>query len=117
LNVDQLMAVGNEINSSSATMADEKQNIWIHLADTKAMPLSIDREAESTYREAEKLVNTLWERWMNRFSDSSTSHEVLARVAFQFARLYLETYQDNKNVNDYLTEFEQKLDEIVLKID
>ena len=98
-------------------MPSEKQNIWIHLADTKAMPLSIDREAEETYREAEKLVNTLWERLMNRFSDSSTSHEVLARVAFQFARLYLETYQDNKNVNDYLTEFEQQLDEIVLKID
>lgn len=98
-------------------MADDKQNIWIHLADTKAMPLNIDRDDEATYREAEKLVNTLWERWMLRFSDSSSSHEVLARVAFQFARLYLEAYQDNKNVNDYLTEFEQKLDEIVLKID
>ena len=97
-------------------MATEKQNIWLHLADTKAMPLSIDRADEATYREAEKLVNTLWERWMNRFSDSSTSHEVLARVAFQFARLYLESYQDNKSVNDYLTEFERQLDEIVVKI-
>lgn len=97
-------------------MANDKQNIWIHLADTKAMQLSVERNDESTYREAEKLVNTLWERWMRRFSDNSSSHEVLARVAFQFARLYLETYQDNKNVNDYLTEFEQKLDEIVIKI-
>ncbi|MBQ9218237.1 MAG: cell division protein ZapA [Muribaculaceae bacterium] len=98
-------------------MANDKQNIWLHLADTKAMPLSIDREAEATYREAEKLVNTLWERWMNRFSDSSTSHEVLARVAFQFARLYLETYQDNKDVNDYLNEYEKQLDALVLKLD
>ncbi len=97
-------------------MANEKQNIWIHLADTEAMPLSVERKDEGTYREAEKLVNTLWERWMRRFSDSSSSHEVLARVAFQFARLYLETYQDNKDVNDYLTEFERQLDEIVVKI-
>jgi hypothetical protein len=53
---------------------------------------------------------------MLRFSDNSSSHEVLARVAFQFARLYLETYQENKDVNDYLTEFEHQLDEIVVKI-
>lgn len=97
-------------------MANDKQNIWLHLADTKAMPLSIDRADEATYREAEKLVNTLWERWMLRFSENSTSHEVLARVAFQFALRYLETFQDNNDVNDYLIEFERQLDEIVVKI-
>lgn len=97
-------------------MANDKQNIWIHLADTKAMPLSVNREDEATYREAEKLVNTLWERWSRRFSENSSSHEVLARVAFQFARLYLEVYQDNKSVNDYLTDFERQLDEIVVNV-
>lgn len=97
-------------------MADDKLNIWIHLADTKAMQLSVAPDDEATYREAERLVNALWERWSMRFSENSSSHEVLARVAFQFARLYLESYQVNKNVTDYLQEFEQKLDEIVVKI-
>ena len=96
--------------------SEKKQNIWIHLADVKPIALNVTASDEPTYREAEKLVNTLWDKWMKRFNDSTSSHEVLARVAFQFARLYMETFQDNKNVNDYLTDFERKLDELVVKI-
>ena len=92
-----------------------KHEIWIHLADVNPIPLSIDRADEATYREAEKLVNTLWDKWMKRFNENSSSHEVLARVAFQFARLYMTTYQDNRSVNDFLTTFERKLDELVVK--
>ena len=93
-------------------MADNnKTKIWIQLADVKPIPLSVDPEDEPTYREAENLVNTLWNRWMNRFSDSGASQDVMARVAFQFARLYIEAYKENQLVNDFLTDFEKQLDD------
>ncbi|MBR1882033.1 MAG: cell division protein ZapA [Muribaculaceae bacterium] len=95
-------------------MTNEKKTVWVSLADTKETPVTVFPEEEDTYKEAAKLVNKLWLNWMSRFSKTSTSHEVLARVAFQFARLYLETFRDNKNVNDFLTDFERELDELVI---
>ncbi|MBQ3959843.1 MAG: cell division protein ZapA [Muribaculaceae bacterium] len=96
--------------------ADDKINIMIRLADVKPIALSISREDEPQYRETEKLVNTLWNKWMERFRNSSTSEEVMARVAFQFARLYAQAYRDNVATNEFINDFEQKLDEIVVKI-
>ena len=88
----------------------------IRLADVKPIPLSIGREEEPLYREAEKLVNTLWNKWMDLFKNTSTSEEVMARVAFQFARLYSQAYRDNVATNEFIHDFEQRLDEIVVKI-
>lgn len=95
---------------------DDKIKLWIHVADVKAIPLNINPEEENSYREAEKLVNTLWNKWSPLFKDTSSNEEVMARVAFQFARLYAQTYSDNVAVNDFLTDFEKKLDDIVIKI-
>ncbi len=90
-------------------MADNnKEKIWIELADTNPIALSISPGEEENYRKAEELVNTLWRKWMNRFN--STSDDVLARVAFQFARLYLEAYGENRKVNDFLTDLEKRLE-------
>ena len=88
----------------------------IRLADVKPIPLSISRDEEPLYRETEKLVNTLWNKWMDRFKNTSNSEEVMARVAFQFARLYAQAYRDNATTNEFFHDFEQKLDEIVVKI-
>lgn len=95
---------------------DDKLNITIRLADVKPLSLSIDRDEEPRYREAEKLVNTLWNKWMARFKGTDSSEEVMAKVAFQFARLYSQAYRDNKATNELLTDFEKELDEIVIKI-
>jgi len=95
---------------------ENKQNIWLELADVKPIALLIDPKDEQAYREAEKLVNTLWNKWRNRFGESTNSHEVLARVAFQFARLYMEAYSQNQAVNGFLTDFEKRLDELVIKM-
>ena len=56
-------------------------------------------------------MNTLWTKWMNRFND--TSSDVLARVAFQFARLYLESYGENRQVNEFLTDLDNQLDALL----
>jgi hypothetical protein len=89
-------------------MADNnKVRIWIQLADANQIALSVNPDEEENYRKAEELVNTLWRKWMNRFKDSS--EDVLARVAFQFARLYLEAYGENRQVNEFLTDMDKKL--------
>ena len=101
---------------TAAVNEQEKINIWIRIADLPAIPLSINRDDEPSYRETEKLVNTLWNKWSARFGETCSSQEVMARVAFQFARLYAQAYNQNVAVNDYLSNFEKKLDEIVVKI-
>lgn len=100
-------------------MASEKRhNIWIQLADVNhPIALNVSSDDEVASREAEKLVNTLWDTWMKRYGDKSSSHELLARVAFQFARLYWVAYQQSNEVNDFLANFEQKLDELVVNIE
>ena len=95
-------------------MADNNRvKIWIQLADANQIALSINPDEEENYRKAEELVNTLWTKWMNRFSD--TSNDVLARVAFQFARLYLEAYGENRQVNEFLTDLDRQLDTLMGK--
>ncbi len=87
-------------------MADNnKVKIWIQLADaSNPIALSIAPDEEENYRKAEELVNTLWKKWMTRFGGESA--DVLGRVAFQFARLYLEAYGENREVNEFLTDLD-----------
>ena len=93
-------------------MADNnKVKIWIQLADANQIALSVNPDEEENYRKAEELVNTLWRKWMNRFNDESS--DVLARVAFQFARLYLEAYGENREVNEFLTDLDLQLDTLL----
>ena len=93
-------------------MADNnKEKIWIELADANPIALSISPGEEESYRKAEELVNTLWSKWMNRFN--GTSEDVLARVAFQFARLYLEAYGENRQVNEFLTDLDKQFDTLL----
>ncbi len=93
-------------------MADNnKVKIWIQLADANQIALSINPGDEENYRKAEELVNTLWTKWMNRFN--GTSGDVLARVAFQFARLYLEAYGENRQVSESLEDIDKKLDTLL----
>lgn len=94
----------------------KKQNINIKIAELKPIPLQISLADESVYREAEKMVNGLWLKWMQLFRGKCTSEEVMARVAFQFARLYTEVRNANADVASLLDEFEKKLDDMVIKM-
>ena len=88
----------------------------IRLADVEPTALTIPRDEEANYREAEKLVNTLWNKWIKRFDGDDASKRVMAMVAFQFARLYSKAYNQNVAVNKFLTDFEQQLNDVVVKI-
>lgn len=91
-------------------------NILIRIADVEPIALTIPRDEENNYREAEKLVNTLWNKWEDRFEGENSSQSVMAMVAFQFARLYSKAYNQNVAVNNFLTAFEQQLNDVVVKI-
>lgn len=97
--------------------SEAKHNIWIELADVKPIALSVTAADEPAYREAQRLVNTLWNKWMGRFNDSGSSHEVLARVCFQFARLYLASYNENQQTAAQLADLERQLDALVVDVD
>ena len=94
---------------------EEKQKIWICLGDVKNVPLSVRRSDIDVYRKAEQSVNKLWGAWKTKF-DKLSSEEVMARIAFQFARLYIEANTRNDEVNEILTQFEQKLNDIIVKV-
>ena len=94
---------------------EEKQKIWICLGDVKNVPLSVRRSDIDVYRKAEQSVNKLWGAWKTKF-DKLSSEEVMARIAFQFARLYIEANTRNDEVNEILTDFEQKLNYIIVKV-
>lgn len=94
---------------------DDKQKIWICLGDVKNVPLSVRQSDIDVYRKAEQSVNKLWGAWKTKF-DKLSSEEVMARIAFQFARLYIEANTRNDELNDILTGFEQKLNDILVKV-
>ena len=95
---------------------DNNLNILIRIADVEPIALTIPSKEEEGYREAEKLVNTLWNKWIDKFDGDNSSQRVMAMVAFQFARLYSKSYNQNVAVNNFLATFEQQLNDVVLKI-
>ena len=93
----------------------KKQNINIKIAGINQIPLQIEPDDEQMYRIAESGVNSLWIKWMQRFKGKCTSEEVMARVAFQFALHYAKAKKLNDDAENLLSEFENKLDELVVK--
>lgn len=70
----------------------DKLNITITIADQPPIPLTIKPEEEVIIRQAESTLNRLWTSWNQRFKVSQA--EILAMVAFQFAKLYtIQTHQ------------------------
>ncbi|MGM9803917.1 MAG: cell division protein ZapA [Muribaculaceae bacterium] len=95
----------------------EKRKINIALLDLKnIVPMFIDPDKEYIYRKAESYVNGLWTSWSEKFKGTLTSEELVARIAFQFARLYVEASLSNDEVKTYLNEFEKTLDDMVIKL-
>lgn len=87
----------------------DKQNITIQLAGQPKIPLAINRSDEELIRKAEKMVNDLWNRWSIQTFAAEPQLKVMARVAFQFAVLYL---TGERNLQELKT-LEQSLDEML----
>lgn len=92
-------------------MAD-KQNITIQLAGQPKIPLAVERSDEELVRHAEKMVNDLWHRWATQTFAAESQLKVMARVAFQFALLYLRNERsmaDLKTLNNELDDLVRNL--------
>lgn len=94
----------------------DKQNITIRIADQAPIPLQINREDEVIVRAAEQNVNKLWQAWMQRYEDMSSSR-VLAMVAFQFAKSFEVMNRTAENAQKVLQQFEDNLDAVLLDME
>lgn len=92
-----------------------KKDIELFVADVGPIALSCEPDEETEIREAERLVNQTWKKWIKVFGANTSSHELLARVAFRFAWLYYRAATDNEAVDRVLAELEERLDANVLK--
>ena len=93
---------------------DNDNKTWIQIAGNKPIPLAVGSKDEAdAYHKAEDLVNKVWGQYNPKYKANFSSAEIMAMVAFKFAWLY----QGAKEaVGEYLKQFEQKLDEIVVKL-
>jgi len=91
---------------------DKQQNITIKIADVAPISMTIDRNTEEVVREAEYNVNLVWKAWRNEF-DTKTSKEVLAMVAFQFAKKYLQLAHYENSRQQAFDDFEEELDKLL----
>lgn len=90
----------------------DKQNITITLADLKPIAMAVDPADEEAVRHAAYQVNKLWSTWRDRYSDK-TSEEVLALVAFQFARHYVGAAMAGNRFEKEAADIEQALDGVL----
>lgn len=87
----------------------DKQNITIQLAGQPKIPLAVERSEEELVRKAEKMVNDLWHRWASQTFAAESQLKVMARVAFQFALLYLRGEHSMSQLQD----LEKSLDDML----
>jgi hypothetical protein len=87
----------------------DKPKITIQLAELPKMVLAINREDEEVYRRAERLVNDLWRKWQTSTFVGESSNEVMGRVAFLYATLYVKMEREMQQVKS----LDAKLDELL----
>ena len=88
----------------------DKLNITIRLADLDPMAMSVKLQEEEIVRSAEKCI-------LEAYKKNKTSKEVLAMVAYQFAKMYLEQRRQSQATQEVLTQFEDELDQMLLKVE
>lgn len=89
-----------------------QQNISIKIADVAPISMTINPESEKFIREAEYNVNKVWSTWRREF-ENKTSKEVLAMVAYQFAKLYYIQSHNIAQSTHLLGDFEAELDRLL----
>lgn len=92
---------------------NDKQNITIQLAGLPKFPLAVLRQDEEIARQAERMVNELWHRWTVSTFASESKLSVMARVAFQFAVLYL---RSERSINE-LADLDRQLGEMLNQVE
>lgn len=99
-------------NSDAPRPKRTEQNISIRIADVSPISMKIQPDAEELVRRAEKHVNKVWSKWRSEFPNQ-TSKEILAMVAYQFAKNYFELSERIQRQQQLLNDFENELDRLL----
>ena len=95
----------------------DKLNITIKVANQRPLRMAVSLgEEEEEVRQAEYFVNHVWAKWMDEKAAVQSDSDVLAMTAIYFARLYIQEYRKNEEVERHLASFEETLDKILLDI-
>lgn len=95
---------------------DEKLRVTLNIAGEQVKTV-INRSDEEELRMLEKEVTSLFNRW--RVADPSrTKSQVLAMVAFQYAKLYYDEltagHSREASLRDFVEKYEERLNKIVI---
>lgn len=95
---------------------DEKLRVTLNIAGEQVKTV-INRSDEEELRMLEKEVTSLFNRW--RVADTSrTKSQVLAMVAFQYAKLYYDELTAGRSreasLRDFVEKYEERLNKIVI---
>ncbi len=93
----------------------DQQHITIKIANQPPIGLDIQRDREEMAHRVERNVNKVWARWCQDFRDRKPE-EVLAMVAYQYAKLYYELQEQVDGCQGMLNDFEQELDRLLLDV-
>ena len=95
----------------------DKLNITIKVANQRPLRMAVSLgEEEEEVRQAEYFVNHVWAKWMDEKAADQSDSDVLAMTAIYFARLYIQEYRKNEEVERHFASFEETLDKILLDI-
>ena len=95
----------------------DKLNITIKVANQRPLRMAVSLgEEEEEVRQAEYFVNHVWAKWMDEKAADQSDSDVLAMTAIYFARLYIQEYRKNEEVERHLASFEETLEKILLDI-
>ena len=95
----------------------DKLNITIKVANQRPLRMAVSLgEEEEEVRQAEYFVNHVWAKWMDEKAADQSDSDVLAMTAIYFARLYIQEYRKNEEVERHLASFEETLDKILLDV-
>lgn len=91
-------------------------NITIKLEGLTPFSIKIPLDQEQSARDAERIVNHLFNSWKDKLSNLS-HHELMGRIAFQLARKFEALNADMLKVGEELDRSERELDAILLDLD
>lgn len=90
----------------------DRQNISIRITDLAPIPLEIYRADEEVYRMAERHVNHMYAEYNQRYKGRSP-RELMAMVAFQFAKLYFRGQSTAEKATELLKQFDTEIDALL----
>ncbi len=91
---------------------NDKQKITIQLAELPRIPLAVTLgHEEEMARKAEKLVNERWTHLSRQFANEN-SLMVMARVAFQYAMLYVRSEHRHSEIEELNRELDALLHDL-----